>query len=53
MSNAGSSRIKSLIPSAALIGKLTNTLKTNLGKTLEDLDLEMVNAPDIVGYNLL
>ena len=52
MSNAGSSRIKSLILSAALMGKLTNTLKTNLGKTLEDSDLEMVDAPDIVGYNL-
>ena len=53
MSNAGSSRLKSLILSTALIGKLTNTLKTNLGKTLEDSDLEIVNAPDIVGYNLL
>ena len=53
MSNAGSSRIKSLIPSAAPMGKLTNTLKTNLGKTLEDSDLEIIDAPNIVGYNLL
>jgi len=53
MSDAGSSRIKSLIPSAAPMGKLANTSKTNLGKTPEDSDLEMVNAPDIVGYNLL
>ena len=45
--------MKSLILSVVSISKLTNTLKTNLGKTLEDLDLEMVNAPDIVGYNLL
>ena len=53
MSNAGSSRIKSLILSTAPIGKLTNTLKTNLGKTLEDLDLEMIDALNIVGYDLL
>ena len=53
MSNAGSSRLKSLILSTALIGKLTNTLKTNLGKTPKDSDLEIVNAPDVVGYNLL
>ena len=34
------------------MGKLANTSKTNLGKTPEDSDLEMVDAPDIVGYNL-
>ena len=45
--------MKSLILSAVPIGSLTNTLKTNLGKTPKDSDLEMVNAPDIVGYNLL
>ena len=53
MSDAGSSWLKSPILSAAPMGKLTNTLKTNLGKTPEDSDLEMVDAPDIVGYNLL
>jgi len=53
MSNVGTSRIKSPILSAAPIGSLTNTLKTNLGKNPEDSDLEMVNAPDVVGYNLL
>ena len=53
MSNAGTSRMKSPTLSVAPIGSLTNTLKTNLGKTPEDSDLEMVNAPDMVGYDLL
>ena len=35
------------------MGSLINTLKTNLGKTPEDSDLEIVNAPDVVGYDLL
>ena len=45
--------MKSLILSAVPIGSLINTLKTNLGKTPKDSNLEIVNAPDIVGYNLL
>jgi len=45
--------MKSPTLSAAPMGSLVNTLKTNLGKTPEDSDLEMVDAPDIVGYNLL
>ena len=53
MSDAGTSRMKSPIPSSAPMGSLANTLKTNLGKTPEDSDLEMVDAPDVVGYNLL
>jgi len=53
MSNVGTSRIKSPILSAVPIGSLTNTLKTNLGKTPEDSNLEIVDAPDIVGYDLL
>jgi len=53
MSNVGTSRMKSPTLSVVPIGSLTNTLKTNLGKTPEDSDLKIVNAPDIVGYNLL
>ena len=53
MFNVGTSRIKSPILSAAPIGSLVNTLKTNLGKTPKDSDLEIVNVPNIVGYNLL
>ena len=53
MSDVETSRIKSPILSVAPIGSLTNTLKTNLGKTPKDSDLEIVDAPDVVGYNLL
>ena len=53
MSNVETSRMKSPILSTAPIGSLTNTLKINLGKTPKDSDLEIVNVPDIVGYNLL
>ena len=53
MFNVGTSRIKSPTLSAVPIGSLTNTLKTNLGKTPKDSDLEIVNALNIVGYNLL
>ena len=53
MSDVGTSRMKSPILSVAPIGSLTNTLKTNLGKTPKDSDLEIVNVPNIVGYNLL
>ena len=52
MSNVGTSRIKSPILSAVPMGSLTNTLKTNLGKNPKDSDLEMIDAPDVVGYNL-
>jgi len=34
------------------MGSLANTSKTNLGKTPEDSDSEMVDAPDVVGYDL-
>ena len=45
--------MKSPILSTAPIGSLANTLKTNLGKTPEDSDLEIVDVPNVVGYNLL
>ena len=45
--------MKSPILSIVSIGSLANTLKTNLGKTPKDSDLEIINVPDIVGYNLL
>ena len=53
MSDVGTSRIKSPILSAAPIGSLVNTLKTNLGKTPKDSDLEIINTLDVVRYNLL
>jgi len=45
--------MKSPILSIVSIGSLANTLKTNLDKTLKNFNLEIVNIPNIVGYDLL
>ena len=48
MSNAGSSRIRSPIPSARPLTTVNNSLKTNIvqdSSSNEDLDVDIVNAP--------